>query len=1158
MSTYDINLKVNNNITEENTVFYKLTSGTSYSVDIVPYSYTISSLISSASTNVWYTLNGSLVTYNSISSTTFNCTNPCVCSISVYLSSTTVSPTISASVSAVFVSYFLSAGSFELFPTIYFDSYGSTFTLSSTNYRTNTNGVLFYGEGHTETINLTALSALSIGQSYIWNVKNNTQTYTPSANNPTYSIVPIQSFSGVINIIPVGLQIIDSKFTSNSPIFYRDDITGNKTYYSHYVSTVDPNNVEYATNTKTFGSIKVLIYDSDINYTFSSGVETNSYIELPTTQDLSGNYTPQTFNAILNFALSGESINTCYGLYDTVWNWDSLKREIPTNTFTGKPSSWNSVANNSNSSILLNASLSVYNISATNGVFPKTWNTQSILVSGVSHSPITKVLSSTTWIIDDPSWETTPYTITSPSNSQIFPYTLDYSSITQNVTSADINNITVINVSATSLVYCKINASPNDWNGRLVTINNLDYFNILPIQNVKLYTPNKYILLGDSVYYELVTNASTSNLFIDDGENAVTDITGFYTYNVVYNNLGSHTVTVSAISILGKTQILEFKNVVNVLSQYDATNILESEYRTINSPLEIPYPQTPYIAPNEWIVEDNINSIISKMNDNLNYLNVRSLIISNDIEYYGWLGSLGSASFTCNNYKTWTQLMCDNTSSIQNTWEDFTCSDGTLLNGRLSACAKYENLMASESQTTQNCLGLYCIPWNWSSLKSSSQNNVTWKQTKEKSSLAKTWNNDGNCISNTNTTITTKTCLDVGQWNVNIQDYNSTIIDNTYNTIRCGFNITNSCIYKGIVSRDNLIYSILDTQLMVLSSDYTGSIISKATKTYYDGLINFVNLKGIAIDSVGKIFLLDNTLGKVIGLNFDLSYSDPWYTSAVWGGIGGANSNSKFYNPNDIHIDKDDHIYITDMGNNCIKKFNNNGIWLATIFDPEFINNAPLSVTVDSDGNLHVLTNKEVRIYKNEIYISSYVFSEYTSQSPIKISANYIRNCVYITFKTQVIKFFKNGVFSGYILDGTKSCVENLICTFQDEHRNLLIADGDKIIKFIDILTQTKTNSNLPNNYWILNDMLIHKDEYVQNWVYNKALQKVWDEIEMFRGTLLFNNSKCKSISTYTHPKNKIFIGQNEIVTNTVINRLVGYLWDNFNTIIPFFNPNCG
>ena len=67
----------------------------------------------------------------------------------------------------------------------------------------------------------------------------------------------------------------------------------------------------------------------------------------------------------------------------------------------------------------------------------------------------------------------------------------------------------------------------------------------------------------------------------------------------------------------------------------------------------------------------------------------------------------------------------------------------------------------------------------------------------------------------------------------------------------------------------------------------------------------------------------------------------------------------------------------------------------------------------------------------------------------------------------------------------------------------------------------------------------------------------MWDNIEIFRNALLFNDTTCKGRSTYIHAKNKIFIGINEIVTDSVINRVIGYLWDNFNTLLPFFDPNC-
>ena len=97
----------------------------------------------------------------------------------------------------------------------------------------------------------------------------------------------------------------------------------------------------------------------------------------------------------------------------------------------------------------------------------------------------------------------------------------------------------------------------------------------------------------------------------------------------------------------------------------------------------------------------------------------------------------------------------------------------------------------------------------------------------------------------------------------------------------------------------------------------------------------------------------------------------------------------------------------------------------------------------------------------------------------------------------------------------------------------------------------------LPSYYWQLNDLLIHKDEYVQNWVYTKSFQRLWDNIEYFRNTLFYSSGNCLSYTAPTHDKSKMIIGQNEIVTSTVINRVLGYLWDNLTPLINYFDPNC-
>jgi hypothetical protein len=87
--------------------------------------------------------------------------------------------------------------------------------------------------------------------------------------------------------------------------------------------------------------------------------------------------------------------------------------------------------------------------------------------------------------------------------------------------------------------------------------------------------------------------------------------------------------------------------------------------------------------------------------------------------------------------------------------------------------------------------------------------------------------------------------------------------------------------------------------------------------------------------------------------------------------------------------------------------------------------------------------------------------------------------------------------------------------------------------------------------------MLINSEEYVQSWVYNKSFQKLWDNIEIMRHTVFFGDGKCKEYTPPTHSKEKILIGQNEIVTSTVVNRVIGYLWDNYSSLLKYFDPNC-
>jgi hypothetical protein len=66
----------------------------------------------------------------------------------------------------------------------------------------------------------------------------------------------------------------------------------------------------------------------------------------------------------------------------------------------------------------------------------------------------------------------------------------------------------------------------------------------------------------------------------------------------------------------------------------------------------------------------------------------------------------------------------------------------------------------------------------------------------------------------------------------------------------------------------------------------------------------------------------------------------------------------------------------------------------------------------------------------------------------------------------------------------------------------------------------------------------------------------LWDNIELFRGSLFYNEFGRRLYTGPTYKKEDLIIGQNELVTNSVINRLCDQLWSNLKTLINYFDPN--
>jgi len=1080
----------------------------------------------------------------------------------------------SNSISAIFVNTLLSAD-FVAFAKNYFNSSGSKFgPISASQDYTTTPGPCFYGEGHTETINLSANGTRA--SAYYWTIgSTDLGFYQASAIT---SILPSPSGYYDVSIptqlnfypkIPIQLVVSDGTILSSGPFYYYDDSTGEELPYPFYYNTED----QASRNTKYRNGIQVVSYVPPTS-SFSSGF-TQCPGFLPTDDSL------KSYAAFLRVSLSGDTASTldfCYGLYDLVYRWSTfvhLSAPITTppfgttasfvditSTLTGKPSSWYTTQ-----CLVTSITAAPFDVtlntltSALSGPYPKKWRIEASTNLSAERTPNRSTGGPLTWSLSTPSWSVETQI---SSNNIDYVFELQYSKDGSNPYTASINNNTPIYLQGSQIVSTVISAEPFDWQIKEYVYTDNKNCSIYSRGDFKVYTSNRYVLTGTQVKFQNISvgfnavdrievNLDNSQIETLSGTSLYSNVTATYT-DIGYKTITSTVYYTSAVPDEVRFPVTSiFTDIIKVVAEYDTIDT--ENYRTPETPLQLPWPEVPKVAPNEWVNEDNINSVFTKFYENLEYLETRGRgYETRPAEFFGWLGAPPLLDTTCPIY-TWDSLDCLVTNNLNTvTWEDvqnvtpeFPSITAT---GRLSSCCAWDDYICTPQEQNPEKIGKYCISWKWSARTSAnSRTAVTWSSTKSNRSYNKKWVFEP-CITQDGGILIGSACEE-GVWNVNIEKIN------TYYDPIANCAVNSSCTYRDIVSRNNILYVALTNEVKVLSSDYSGTFV--ASRLLLDDLFAFRDIRGIALDSQNKLFVLDGTLNRVASYNINLTDPVPFDLFLSWGGFGTSKSTQGFSKPNDICIDNFDNVWIVDTGNKCVKGYSNTGTWLITIIDSSLRTTPPISITTDSENNLHCLTQTGVRVYNQQgTFIFEYTFTDTVSKEaqPIKINSNYNKEIIYIVFSNTVARYFRNGIYAGRLIDN-KTCATNIQDVYQDEYRNTLVVSGDKILKYVDLMELESIKGPLPVSYWPLSNLLIHKDEYVQNWVYNKSFQRLWDNIELFRGSLYFNETSCKGYKPPTYSKEQIVIGQNEIVTSAVVNRSIEYLWSNFESLLSYFDPNC-
>jgi len=1128
----DLNLFINYESALNGPYFYRLISGSLYSAKLSANAgpVTFTSTFSTLSYEGWYTTDTvSTKIPNLQPQINFNRINPVTRNATVHLSANVLPGSLSAwytshlftkTLSAKFVPTFLNAN-FIGYPGTYFNQDGNLVQLNDLNFAESP-GMFFYGEGHTDFI---YLKSSTPAETYIWRINNSTTFTTLSTivngnrtkdlNQPLTNVyLQLTSASNQpLTRLPVSLHTVGTDFFINDPLYFYDDQTGTKTSYPYFYTTTNVQNssLENPANTRYRQSIQIIPYEN-ISYIFTPGINPIEKLDV--------NGFPSSYQATFNLTTPTNTVSqtlSCYDKYGIIWKWTTLSAcsgvPIPSFWWTGGGRTYTTCNFD-----FTNNALGTWTSLSCNGPFAKKWRNEGPPnLTGIPTICTTPGI--VTWTLSSSSGWPQIYTLqVKASDTDTFPYQLRAKDFGRQLFTTSLYEPTFVTVRASQTVVCRISSispytSTNDWVPRLSTIRVGFTAKCITDPGLKLYTPNRYVLTGTRVLFENLFSQKQliTAVTINFGENTIPNL--FLTGSRInqnyfsvpgYNTTGYKTITLTGITTLTSSPTIRLRlpNLIKVVDNYD--EISPTEYRIPQTPIELPWKNAPQAGTNDWVISDNINSCIKKFDDNLNYLLTRTKeYFGPYTEYFGWLGNAPENSDTLSNCLRWT-------------WEDIDC-----LNSSLFETVTWRKLLSSTSDVEED---------------------------ENEYALCSLWEN--HFVRELSAGNTKPFFCEVGKWHVNIP-----LLDTAYRQVTGSF-IQPRCIYTGVASKNNMLYTSQKTLIKLLSSNYLAN--NYDNNEIFNGAQEFSNIKNICLDSSNKIYVLDGTLNQVASYIYEPNNTNQkWTLFTNWGGYGSSQSKNKFLRPNDIHIDQLDNIWVTDTGNNCIKHYSNTGTWINTINNTGFLNDTPLSVAVDSEKNVHVLTSNQIYIFTYEgEFIQTYTFKNFTTTTPVKIISSYNREIVYVLFEKAALKYFRNGVYGGTIINENEG-IDVITGGYHDEFRNLLITTEDKILKYCDLMTINLRRGNVPVAYQSLSSILIHEDEFVQNWVYTKTFQRLWDNIEIFRNLLIYSNDPCKQYTPPVHSKEKMIIGQNEIVTAATINRVLQYLWENFSTLLNYYNTNC-
>jgi hypothetical protein len=353
-------------------------------------------------------------------------------------------------------------------------------------------------------------------------------------------------------------------------------------------------------------------------------------------------------------------------------------------------------------------------------------------------------------------------------------------------------------------------------------------------------------------------------------------------------------------------------------------------------------------------------------------------------------------------------------------------------------------------------------------------------------------------------------------------------------------------------------------------SVYNFDLLSQSISTRLNviGEDLFVEIAAIDTDSAGNLYVIDKGANAIYQykVNYN-SAGDLVFTKKI-SGLGNASRPYRFNTPVDIHISRNDRIYIVDQKNDTIKVYNNKLGYLFNISYKDWVlQNDIISVSTDASENVYVLRKTGAIYVFNSAGKFVTVFNNINNPfngTPVKILCNKIDDGItYIVYETHISKITNSGHYLGYFRPLHHPYINKLTAVTQ-YGRNIIVADQSVIYNNVDFISLKSIINDFDSVEWKEEDILIDDAELVQDWVYNVAFGRIKDNLELYSknihskyvftvnvdGEVLSNLIPMPTNELPTLDFTQSVIGQNELVFADVINRVIKQIYQNQQAIL--------